>query len=83
MMTAPAPSPALKKQEPLSTGQMLGIVFEIGYLVAIPAVVFGFGGAFLDGKLGTSPLFVIVGLAVALASSILAIWHRIKPLLNS
>lgn len=74
--------PAAKK-EPLNTLQLLGLVGEIGYLIAIPAALLGFGGAYLDKTLSTSPLFVVIGLAIALASSTLAIWHRIKPLLNS
>lgn len=83
MMTASFPAPARKKTEPMNTMQLLGLVGEIGYLIAIPAALLGFGGAYLDKTLGTSPLFIIVGLAIALASSTLAIWHRIKPLLHS
>jgi F0F1-type ATP synthase assembly protein I len=81
MMTATVQGSATKKE--LSTVQMFGLFGEIGYLIAIPAVLFGFGGAYLDRTLGTSPLFILTGMALAIAISILAVWRRIKPLLDS
>ncbi|HLC76485.1 MAG TPA: AtpZ/AtpI family protein [Candidatus Peribacterales bacterium] len=80
-MAAILPAQAPKKQEPLNAFQMLGLVGEIGTMIAIPAVLFGFGGAYLDKSFGTSPLFVILGLAIALIASSLAVWHRIQTLL--
>lgn len=69
--------------EPLKTMQLLGLVGEIGYLIAIPAAVFSITGAYLDERLQTSPWLLIAGIALALISSALAVWHRIKPLLQS
>lgn len=63
--------------------QLLGLVSEIGFLIAIPAVLFGFLGASLDQRFQTSPWLLLASLALALASSTLAVWHRIKPFLNS
>lgn len=57
---------------------MLSLMGQLGFYIAIPAVVFGFGGAYLDRWLGTSPLFVLSGLALAIASSSLAIYQLIK-----
>lgn len=48
---------------------VLSIAGQLGYLIALPATFFAFGGAALDKKLGTSPLFVLLGIAVALTSS--------------
>lgn len=56
----------------------LGLVWEIGYLIAIPAVLFGFGGGYLDKYYGTSPLLVILGLLLALVVSGLAVYRRVK-----
>jgi len=75
--------PSAEKKEPMNAFQMLGLVGEIGTMIAVPAFLLGFGGAYLDKNFGTSPLFVIVGLAVALISSSLAVWHRVQPLLDS
>lgn len=59
------------------------LVGELGFLIAMPAVAFGLGGAWLDKELGTTPAFILFGLSLALCSSMLAVWHRIKPILNS
>ena len=82
-MPPSAPPSVPVKKDTLTTLQMFGLIGEIGYTIAIPAVLLGFGGAYLDKTIGTSPLFFLVGLILALASSTLAIWHRIKPLLQS
>ncbi len=83
MIAVTVPSPAPKQKEPLNTWAMLGLVTEIGGMVAIPAFLFGFLGAYGDKAWGTSPLFVIIGLMIALTSSTIAIWHHIKPFLRS
>ncbi len=67
----------------LGTTQLLGLVSQIGYLIAIPAVLLGFGGAYLDKTLSTSPLFILIGLMLAILTSSLSIWRRIKPLLHA
>lgn len=82
MMTIDSTSSA-SGPKALDTMQLLGLVSQIGYLIAIPAALLGFGGAYLDKTFATSPLFVLAGLALALVLSTLAIWHRIKPLLHS
>lgn len=82
-MIAAMPSQAPKKQEVLGTAQMFGLVGEIGFLIALPAALFGFGGAYVDDLWGTSPLMMILGLALALFGSSLAVWHRIKPFLSA
>ena len=78
MMAATFPTPAPKKQESFNIWALIGFASEVGFIIAIPAFLFGFGGAYLDRAFGTSPLFVILGLALALAASFLALWHRIK-----
>ncbi|MBU1348492.1 AtpZ/AtpI family protein [Patescibacteria group bacterium] len=47
----------------------LGIVWDIGIAVAVPTVVSALGGRWLDTRFGTSPLFLILGLFVALVVS--------------
>jgi len=47
----------------------LSLVSEIGIAIAIPTVLCALGGRWLDRQYGTSPLFLTVGLFVALAVS--------------
>ncbi len=58
----------------------LQLAWELGYLIAIPAVIFGFAGAYLDKVWRTSPLCLLVGLVLALAISTLGVWRTIQRL---
>jgi F0F1-type ATP synthase assembly protein I len=80
MMSA-ASTPAFKPQ--LSLWEMLGLVGQIGYIIAIPAFVFGFAGAYADKSLGTSPWLLIAGLALALLTSTIAVFRIVKRVLPS
>jgi len=80
MITGNLPSPAPVPAK--SVGEMLGLVGQIGYLIAIPAFLFGFGGAWLDKRFNTSPWLMVMGLALALTVSILAVYRIVKPLLE-
>jgi ATP synthase protein I len=61
----------------------IGIVWEIGYMIVIPAVVFGFLGAWLDKLWGLSPLLLICGLALAFVVSAIAVAHRVRDFVSS
>jgi F0F1-type ATP synthase assembly protein I len=56
----------------------VSIVWELGYLIALPAVVLGVGGAYLDKYLQTSPTFLLTGFVLALVLSTLGVWRMIK-----
>lgn len=44
----------------------LGLAFELGYLIAIPIVVFAIVGRFLDRWFGTAPWLLLVGILLSL-----------------
>ena len=58
------------------------LAWNLGYLIALPAVLFGFGGAYLDRYAGTSPLFIILGFALAALLSYLGVRRRIREILK-
>ncbi len=58
----------------------VGLVWEIGWVIAVPAFLFGFGGAYVDKYYETSPLFMIGGLLVALLFSGFAVYRRVKQI---
>ena len=78
-MSAAAVTPGQKQA--LSMWEMLSLVSEIGLIVAIPAFLFGFGGATLDVKFGTKPFLTITGLALALTLSIITLIRTVKRVL--
>lgn len=58
------------------------LAWNFGYIIAVPAVAFGFGGAYLDKQYGTSPTFILIGFAAALALSGLGIWRAVKEIVR-
>ena len=56
------------------------LAWNFGYIIAIPAALFGFGGAWLDKRYGTSPTFILIGFAIALALSSFGIWRLVKQI---
>lgn len=57
------------------------LAWSLGYIIAIPAVLFGFGGAYLDKHLGTSPWVLLFSLALAMGISAVGIYRRLKEIL--
>ncbi|MEI7777473.1 MAG: AtpZ/AtpI family protein [bacterium] len=57
---------------------LIALVFELGYTIAVPLVLFALGGRFLDKRLGTSPLFLLVGIFLSLMGSSYLIYKIIR-----
>lgn len=74
------PQNQMQKPKQLSPFAAYALVGQLGYTIAIPAVLFGFGGAYLDKHLGSSPIFMMLGLGIAFASSALAIRRMLARL---
>ena len=47
----------------------LGLVAGIGFAIAIPLAIFFLGGLWLDERLGTQPLFMMVGILLGLIAA--------------
>lgn len=60
----------------------LNLAWELGYTIALPIVILGFGGAVLDKKISTSPLFLLVGIALSIIISGIAVYRKIKTINN-
>ncbi|MDB4978180.1 MAG: hypothetical protein JWM56_366 [Candidatus Peribacteria bacterium] len=61
----------------------LSLVWELGFLIALPAFALGFGGAYLDKVLSTSPLCLIAGLGFALTISLVTVYRSVKRVLST
>ena len=72
------------KEERLRDALALAVrlVWDMGWIIAIPAVALGFGGAYLDRQFGTSPIFILVGLGLALVLSFLGVKRKLKEILE-
>lgn len=58
--------------------EALGFAWELGYTIAIPIALLGFGGAMLDKKLSTTPLFILIGIIISLTISSIAVYRKVK-----
>lgn len=58
----------------------LSVAWELGYLIAIPLVVLAFSGAWMDRKFGTSPLWLLIGIAFAFIITSVGIYRKIKEI---
>lgn len=66
-----------------STVLGIGFAWELGYTIAVPAVLFGFGGGYIDKHyIGGGHLFLFMGIILAFVSSFIVIWKKIKAILD-
>lgn len=56
---------------------MASLAWELGYLIAVPLVVFTLAGRFLDKKLGSSPWLLLGGVFFSLAVSSYMVYKKI------
>lgn len=56
------------------------LAWELGYTIAVPIVTFALIGRFADKSFGTSPLFLLLGIAFALIVTGILVWKKIKNL---
>lgn len=59
-----------------------GILLEVGYEISIPLVLFVILGVWVDRKLNTLPLFLLLGIFVSLITTSFAIAKVIKKYLK-
>lgn len=74
---APHSHPEVSPKDSFILG--LGFAWELGYTIAVPAVLLGLGGGWLDKNVfGTSPLFLLVGLMVAFVISFSIVAQKLR-----
>ena len=63
------------KRRPFQAMALMSAI--LSYLVG-PTLVGLFGGKWLDEQIGTSPLFLVIGLLLGLATGILGVFHLVR-----
>ncbi|PIR50191.1 hypothetical protein COU79_00810 [Candidatus Peregrinibacteria bacterium CG10_big_fil_rev_8_21_14_0_10_54_7] len=61
----------------------LRLAWNLGYIIAIPVVLFGFGGAYLDKHFGTSPFLVLSGFTLAAVLSAIGVYRKVKEIFKA
>ena len=62
--------------------QLFGLALQMGYLIAIPLVAFALAGRFFDAVFGSSPLFFLIGVLVAITASTVLVYRKTTALLK-
>jgi hypothetical protein len=78
-MQVPSPDKRSVKQDLWLVAEL---AWSIGWIVAVPAVLFGFGGAYLDRSLGTTPVFLLLGLGLAVTLSGVGLYRKLQRILQ-
>lgn len=72
---SPNSKPVMPKAE------LVSLVFELGFTIAIPIVLLALGGRVLDNHLHTSPLLLLVGIGLAIFITSFLVYKRITKIL--
>lgn len=67
----------------LNKGQLVSIAFQLGFIIALPVVGFGYLGKWLDHKAGTEPLFTLIGILTAIVFTSIWIYQKFKNYFQS
>lgn len=66
-----------------NTLRSLNFAMQLGFSLAGPLLIFIGGGIFLDSKLHTAPVFILIGVALGLAGSAFALYDLVRKLPSS
>ena len=83
-MFSPPPPPSATKEPVKDVSPKdsfvlgIGFAWELGYTIAVPAVLFGIGGAYVDKYLDLSPLFLLIGMILACVISFSIIADKLR-----
>lgn len=67
---------------PKSLLQTISLSLQLGFTIALPLIFSAIVGRILDKKLETTPLFLLAGILVALITSTILIYKKIKTILK-
>ncbi|MBI4652746.1 AtpZ/AtpI family protein [Candidatus Kuenenbacteria bacterium] len=65
-----------KKNNKENFWSMLSLAWELGYLIALPLVIFALTGRFLDKYFHTSPWLFLFGILLAIIISVCIVYKK-------
>ncbi|OGE75642.1 MAG: hypothetical protein A3C85_00015 [Candidatus Doudnabacteria bacterium RIFCSPHIGHO2_02_FULL_48_21] len=67
-----------KQKSPIDRRELVSLAFELGFIIALPIVAFGFAGKWLDSAMDTEPLFTLLGILLAITSTSIWMYRKFK-----
>ena len=72
------------EQERLITKKKVVVLaLELGYIIALPIVILGLAGKYLDERTGADPVFKIIGLLLAIAVSTIWLYRKFSEIFQA
>jgi len=68
--------------KPINKGELVSIALELGFIIALPVIAFGYLGKWLDGKFGSYPALTLVGILTAIVFTSFWMYRKFKTYFN-
>lgn len=65
-----------------ASASMVSLAWDLGFIFAVPLVVFALGGRFLDKKLDSSPLLLLLGIIIAAVTSSIGVFFKVRAIMR-
>lgn len=75
--------PAPEKPRKVTKWTMVALAFELGYIIALPIIILGLFGKYLDARFDSDPYFKLGGVLLAIVTSTLWLSKRFSELFKS
>jgi ATP synthase protein I len=59
--------------------QSLAAAASVGFEVVVPVALLSYGGNWLDGKMGTAPWLLLIGMLLGMAVGFYNLFRRVAP----
>lgn len=71
------------KKDKTNKVSVFSLAFELGYMVAIPIVVFALLGRLIDKKLDSSPWFLLLGIIISIIVSTYWVYKKTTDIIDN
>ena len=69
-------------ETPRNKWALVSLGFELGFIIALPLIGFGFVGKWLDNRLNTAPWLTLAGILFAIAATTVWLTRKFKALIK-
>jgi F0F1-type ATP synthase assembly protein I len=71
-----------EEKQRLAGFNVISLVGELGFIIALPVIVLALGGRMLDKRFDSSPLWLIVGIIISLVISSILVFRKTKSIIE-
>lgn len=58
--------------------ELTGLAFQLGFIIALPVVIFGWFGKWLDARAGTYPILTLIGIFTAIIFTSIWMYRKFR-----